>query len=245
VTPSKDQPIKPAWLPDWNNISHYPNPKVKKVPGKVWAWEFLRRNPKYQQLWEAYAALPKSAGFIYGGSAVLDIRERFQTEFGVYPAPPPISASDPDFERLVRFVNQSPPYWMWPADAPEDYEFQGPDLNHPAEVLMKFDLRLQIAVQVKGANAILKKEASRLSKAGTLSGQPRSKSESGKYCEYLRVLDAKMSGATSKVIAKEILGITDEDTLKDTQSVKEKVDDVFKAAKRLRDGGFCFLAARG
>ncbi|MBF0263440.1 MAG: hypothetical protein HQL97_16565 [Magnetococcales bacterium] len=35
----------PDWLPNWRNPSEYPGPKS---PIKVFAWEFLRRNQKYQ-----------------------------------------------------------------------------------------------------------------------------------------------------------------------------------------------------
>src|SRR5262249_43019243 len=37
------------WRPDWTDKSSYPN--VKATPSLQWAWEFLRRNDPYQQLW--------------------------------------------------------------------------------------------------------------------------------------------------------------------------------------------------
>ena len=57
--------------------------------------------------------------------------------------------------------------------------------------------------------------------------------------KYLRVLDAKLSGVTSKVIAVEILGIKNSDPEYQHDAVK----DAFDAAKRLRDGGYRFLPA--
>ncbi|MDD2367535.1 MAG: DUF6499 domain-containing protein [Desulfuromonadaceae bacterium] len=40
----------PTWLPDWRQVDEYPRTESKAV----YAWEFLRRNPNYQ---EAYARL--------------------------------------------------------------------------------------------------------------------------------------------------------------------------------------------
>jgi Family of unknown function (DUF6499) len=42
--------MKPRWLPDWeNDLAKYP--KITEKSRVEWAWQFLRRNPKYQQLW--------------------------------------------------------------------------------------------------------------------------------------------------------------------------------------------------
>ncbi len=36
-----------SWLPDWRNESDYPAPD--ELPLRLWAWEFLRRNPEFQK----------------------------------------------------------------------------------------------------------------------------------------------------------------------------------------------------
>jgi hypothetical protein len=41
---------------DWRNPSEYPKPTDLDATG--WAWEFLRRNPDYQRLWDIFDALP-------------------------------------------------------------------------------------------------------------------------------------------------------------------------------------------
>src|SRR6266566_3503388 len=131
---------KPNWLPDWKDVTKYPDPKQKKVSGRVWAWEFLRRNPEYQQLWEKYAALPP--GPIYEGPSAharVEIQERFEREFGVsHPAPPPMTIADPDLKWRLEFTTQKPRHWILPVDWSDDDEFEMPeiDLNHPAEVLV-------------------------------------------------------------------------------------------------------------
>ncbi len=212
----------PDWLPDWEDITKYPDPE--RATGRVWAWEFLRRNLQYQQLWEKHAALTPSGW----GWDLMDVYGRFRSEFGV----------------SSQFVAQNPRYWIlpWPDDEGIGNDLDGADLDHPAEVLVKFDLRLQLLPQLNSTKATLKKEAKRLAKAGVLGGQPRARFE--KYQIYLRVLDAKASSASPKEIAKEILGITNEAILQDTQYVKEKVDEVFEPAERLRDGGYRFLAVK-
>ncbi|GEM_PF-3461295 len=43
--------------PDWKDPSQYPDPK--KTSGKQWAWEFLRRNPQYQNNFNEVINLPK------------------------------------------------------------------------------------------------------------------------------------------------------------------------------------------
>jgi len=58
MTVSKKPPNKPDWLPNWEDETKYPDPK--KATGRVWAWEFLRRNPQYQQLWPKWL---RDAGF--------------------------------------------------------------------------------------------------------------------------------------------------------------------------------------
>lgn len=38
-----------SWLPNWEDVSQYPNPDTSD--SLQWAWEFLRRNSKYQEDW--------------------------------------------------------------------------------------------------------------------------------------------------------------------------------------------------
>ena len=59
-------------------------------------------------------------------------------------------------------------------------------------MLVKLDLRLQRKPQLLDVDRILRTEAKRLAEAGVLNGEPRAWFD--KYREYLRVLDAKLSG---------------------------------------------------
>ena len=40
----------PEWLPDWRDLTKYPDPK--SASPTQFAWEFLRRNPVYQKDYE-------------------------------------------------------------------------------------------------------------------------------------------------------------------------------------------------
>ena len=232
---------KPHWLPDWEDISKYPD--LKKATGRVWAWEFLRRNEKYQQLWSDFAALPP--GPIYSGASVdayTNICARFEREFGIWnPAPPKMTIADADFKGRPQFTSQGPRHWVMPSEPSDDDELDNfaelPEiyLDHPAEVVVKFDLRSQIKPQIIHVAKLLKDEAKHLSHAGVLSSEPRA--WFGRYRDYLRILDAKLSGISNKTIGAKILGI------KDPAYQKERAVSAFKAAKRLRDGDYRFLAA--
>lgn len=48
MKPDKKKPVlkKPDWIPDWRDEQNYPDPA--DTTAQQWAWEFLRRNPKYQ-----------------------------------------------------------------------------------------------------------------------------------------------------------------------------------------------------
>lgn len=150
-----------------------------------------------------------------------------------------MTSTDADFKRRLRFV-APPQYWIKRQDWPDKYDFDmtGADLEHPAELLAKFDLRSKIEPQVRKIKEILKEEAKNLAKIGVK--EPRGKFQM--YQRYLRVLDAKLSGAKDKTIALEVLGIQNEGKF-DPQYSKNKVRDVFRAAQRLRDNGYRFLAA--
>lgn len=51
-------------VPDWTDITAYPD-KAKKNP-RVWAWEFLRRNPEYQKMWKQIQSLPPGPILLFG-----------------------------------------------------------------------------------------------------------------------------------------------------------------------------------
>jgi hypothetical protein len=69
--------MAPAWLPDWKNQKNYPDP-TSTAP-QQWAWQFLRRNPEYQQLWKKGIFLQ----LFYNPASVDANLERGKKELGI------------------------------------------------------------------------------------------------------------------------------------------------------------------
>lgn len=57
---------KPAWkLIDWTDLNNYEHLGIEKNPSdEVYAWEFLRRNPQYQNDFSEYERTKKFPGYI-------------------------------------------------------------------------------------------------------------------------------------------------------------------------------------
>src|SRR6266700_5276026 len=106
---SKTQPAIPDWLPDWTKPDQYPDPKT--TSSRQWAWEFLRRNPEYQRLWDELIA-PHFDPKVWYNDQILEIlrndeyqrrwnelippeshSEVFEQRFGIRSFPPPHSMS--------------------------------------------------------------------------------------------------------------------------------------------------------
>jgi hypothetical protein len=111
-------PSQADWLPDWTDSTKYPEPE--KTSWRGWAWEFLRRNAKYQMVWQQFAALP--SGSIHHDFSAEDISERLEKDFGLLvPAPPSMKSSEPDFQNRPLFATHGRK-WMKPVDWPDDVE---------------------------------------------------------------------------------------------------------------------------
>src|SRR5258708_7875358 len=81
-------PPKTAWVPDWKDKTQYPDPTA--ISASLWAWEFLRRNPKYRSRWETLI-LPDmcNSSFIYKDFHLEDNWKLFEQDFGIRNPPPP------------------------------------------------------------------------------------------------------------------------------------------------------------
>lgn len=51
----------PQWLPDWRDDAFYKS--LEGLSGKQYAWEFLRRNPEYQEDWRRLHAIPQECRY--------------------------------------------------------------------------------------------------------------------------------------------------------------------------------------
>ena len=233
-----DMPPESTWVPNWKDENQYPHPK-NTVPS-MWAWEFLRRNAKYQSLWKKIM-LPamKNTSFIRPNS-YWEAKSQLEQEFGVlHPPPPWLSSAD-----IVTKMLWNPPRFIpavtvemrkvgWPVDEEDPYVVE--NVLDGTEALAKFDLRFPLLRQLKEVERTLRVRIKDLKKGGQLQ-MVRKQGRFSLYRNYLRLLDGKKAGAKRSEMAKAVF-------LKALGDNKLRVRDSLKAAERLRDYDYRFLAA--
>jgi len=208
--------MPPRWLPDWQNPAQYPNPaQASRVD---WAWEFLRRNPDYQRLWShlikpSYkrAHVKFSWRHVVPPAQLVSNRIRpylhctagnyplaiFRARFGIVTVPPNPSEPKPKLRfdpEVIRYARKplkrggTPPAWTYSVTANlQDHE-----------VLIWFDLRWPIEAQLKSAKKLLKQQINQNLPKGN---QFQFRIRPQQYARYLRLLDAKIAGATNAQVA--------------------------------------------
>ncbi len=217
----------PDWLPNWRDDGAYPDTAV--TSREQWAWEFLRRNPAYQNDYEIYrCALSKSynersiQNFI---DLTAELHERYEIGGLFDPA-----NNAPD---LTFFFNSTcPPKRMHKRGMPENPERYSPFQYY------RFDLRLRIKPQLAAVKDALEFRQQAFRRIGKLQKEKRAMTT--KYRQYLRVLDARRSGATHHEMAGTIYGVEFSDPdAKERQTVR----DDLAAAEVLCTSDYRFIAA--
>lgn len=232
---SKEPSSVSNWLPDWTDATAYPDPK--NTSKQALAWEFLRRNPEYQEMWNQLQA--QTASFPQKDFCKADeIRQRIE-DFGLLiPVPPTANSSDADFKKRPQFATHGRS-WMKPAEWPEDAEPYVVDelLKDPSEVMIKFDLRWSVQSQLLATTAFLKAQTQKLKNLKILEGtNHRMKPEY--FADYLRLLDGEAADQTHEKMAEVIYGIFEEYP---DHAGKQQVSDSLKRARWLRDKGYRFI----
>jgi hypothetical protein len=227
--------MKPNWLPNWLDESQYPDP-VNATPVQ-WAWEFLRRNRKYQRVWHELVE-PNYNPTIAGGQrrhpgrrtrlrVEPDDLRPFLREFYIVSRPPPSPAESnamPEFEiERIGYVESSK----------RRGRVQG--YLEPGQMVVWLDLRWPIQPQLRNAKAAFEE----VQKQQGISNRG-SRARANKYKTYLRILDAVEHGAPLKQIGAIIyprLGGSYPNNV-----ATQRARDDLKAAKRLRDRDFWRIA---
>jgi hypothetical protein len=182
--PSDERP--PPWLPDWRDVTGYPDPKapIGTTSSQRWRWEFQRRDPGYQRDWTERTDRP--AGFW---------RERYGLTKPIDPASPRAS-----FAGAV--------YWIQPRGA-GDRRFV--IVQGSGTALIQFDLTRPLMPQFKWAEFTLQpwmldeadvREA-RVDAGFLVISARRYKGFQWRprdWQRYLRLLDADASGASKDEI---------------------------------------------
>jgi hypothetical protein len=191
----------------------------------VWAWEFLRRNEEYRKFW-----IEKVVPFNKVRIWAREYDEELKLRFGV------LAPIDPSVATVPRFIADYT-YWRDWRDRKDEAE-DGP-VTLPLtkfHVAMVVDLRLSLNTQFTRLSETTKKYQDSLKSTGEI--DPKNPRKSPKYRIYLRILDAKASGARRPEIEKTLFpNATNAD-----QYRSKKFDYHLKEARRLRDSGYRALA---
>jgi hypothetical protein len=254
---------KPDWLPEWEDATQYPDPNTTSP--RQWAWEFLRRNPRYQQLWDERIG-PHFDPKRWYNDPILEIlrndqyqrqwnelipaasrSEVFEQQFGIRSFPPPhsMSSADPNFDLLgPRFVidflyfRRKPARRHWPRDQP----FEINETLSDGDVFIRFNVRSPTEPQLDKAKAILEQQKTYLKEMGDVEPLTSGKVRTDQYRDYLRLLDANTSGALYENASVEVLDeIADKIYVKKRHSKRLeqlRVLNGLKAAILLRDRNY-------
>jgi hypothetical protein len=256
----------PDWLPNWREPSEYPD--AKKTTARQWAWEFLRRNPEYQRLWEQVAAPYYSKERGLSDALALDTEnekirsdsvyaEKYKTEDGYKILSPSaiiferfrVRGALPPSERkhnlIFSYENpHSPPiqYLTHPADRYNSAFDPGPWKAAPI-TLEKGQVLVWMNTDkpIQPQLNMLKKVLKGFSEAreGTTTGQRPSR-RFRPYQDYLRILDARQAGIPQSEIAK-VIYISSKKRTNDVREATKAIYEDIKIAERLRDKDYLYI----
>lgn len=197
--------MTPAWLPDWQDSDAYPAPDDLTV--NQWRWEFTRRRQDYQDDWEVYAPPSHRQAAEIHSQAGLPVPEGYSTWFEV----PFESAEMPESEEKYGMCQLHDPakpeihagYFSTsrtPSLVTQTEHLSQAQLHEEHLAHYSFDLRKPIKPQIENARKHL--EETQID----LVGKPDSRRlHKAKLPLYLRVLDARRSGATFEEIGTVVL----------------------------------------
>lgn len=200
-----------TWPPDWRNADNYKHINIK-TPNNICAWEFLRRNPEYQKDFAEYQrsgeipSLPSPGP--YESTNMCDW-------YGLGPSSENLDPSI-DIPRLFYIGTDEYPYF-----STRGY---GKRLEFPDEFRVVLATEFDYAEQIKKIKAFFIKHRKK---------QKEFRQRKEFYATYLRILDARSSGAT----AREILDIVYMEQVKAESEVYNSAQKV----EELRDGEYIKL----
>jgi hypothetical protein len=227
----------PAWLPDWTDATVYP--VLGKTPIKLWGWEFLRRNPAYQQDWETeLAPLIAARGKAFDRTKSGEYKFARWLTYWNSPAGNPFvhvgfkyglaRAEDPAFAN-PRIAPSSAGGGFFLTCPPGLSEYIAQVSIKRNEIYVKFDLDVDLFSQMEAAKFALKKEA-----FGIKFKTWRRREED--WLDYLRVLDAEAVEADRGKIG-DVLYPNLRNDYPDYRR-QERLRDHIVAAHRMRDEGY-------
>lgn len=257
VKPQKTPKI-PAWLPDWKEPESYPDPN-DKVSSEQWAWEFLRRNPRYQYLYRIgrrhreswyktnsddkrfsryFKCVPKvNKGESYDeylmrcklANVIPKIIAKRQRILDIFPVIEVSQKLDPARTKPPKFNRD----YGYPIcnEVSEDEEEITFSVDGVDEVFIVFSAALPIKAQIQKAEKLLLEQQKYYEEQGhQLLHRGRVPFQTLR--NYLRYLDGELNGATQVEIARVVHPKDNPDT------AKQKVNKGIKTARYYRDIGY-------
>jgi hypothetical protein len=248
--------MPPKWPPDWTNPTQYPDPK--NTSAVQWAWEFLRRNKAYQQLWfkeigPNYNAADLDASWKSAGNIRPQQRTRIRAKkpsslsqsFYITADPPPSPLNQ--FREKFHILTYPPSPLEDKAKLYFDAQFipyEGPAAKaHEVarslkqnEMVLWFNLTWPLKEQLANAKKLLEKQTKENKNVAAAAFRVRAEH----YPLYLRVLDAKTAGIADAAIVKALYP-TRSNKYPNHNASQHLRDDI-KAAQRLRDRDFWLIA---
>lgn len=235
----------PEWLPDWRDEKAYTY--LNDASPTQWAWEFVRRNPKYQADYDAYTkavneprALPGESWSDYikrakekGGWQIppATAADKLSKKYKVEPRPYDPAVKDPP----IQFTEATPeqPPWV-------DFGYDHPGLRHAKEPFhLVFDLSQPIKPQLRNAEKMM--EVVQPAMESTEDRQ-HSKLHTRLFLIYIRLLDADEAGAKLGEITPILLpGVSNIDP---DYLGNKRLRANLKKARELRDHDYIYIALR-
>jgi hypothetical protein len=217
------------WPPDWTNAGHYPDPN--KTSPLQWAWEFLRRNQEYQDLWEKlieskYKRLKATKAL--RRPALMFERKFHITKTYFFPPPCPSENDPTGLSFDVAFILERSPSDAGPA-IPLNYGIDS------GEMMVVFNLNYPVMRQLK-----VVREALLSTSKEHKNVVPKFRRRIEHYQTYLRLLDARAAGASRKEILATLYR-TQTNSYPNYCANKSLRDDI-AAAERLRQKDFWLIA---
>lgn len=218
---------KPVWLPDWKDDNAYPR-RVDDWSISQWMWAFIRRNKKYRA---DYVHLSKVVHRIHLEECLME-----KWRIGTLPNP----ANDLGYMILTPFDDR-PPERLY-LDAPDvgGCVPPAPSPDESFQVTLRFDLRLNIDLQITRAREILVAESDR-QKEGIegitdFKKERASTPKKSELIKYLRAFDARVVGAEYLAIGAFLYPEKDSENGKD--SMKQSANRAAAVGRKLVEGGY-------
>ncbi len=236
-------------MPGWRDSGAYDY--TWALGAAQWAWEFLRRNPAYRADYAAFITTWRALEADYGAPPERDFQS-WKADPRAYLVVGEDEGADgcrvdQDKVLIECALGEKWGFYQFPRDPdlpatafdePQPWRglsrplqvVTGADLAYlgsdPARVALGFDLDLPLGEQLERARLYLGSLYARRRRDGRV--QPRTVAGlSGRWCRYLRMLDAEAAGIPKDEAASVIVA-------DDAGSVA----DDWAAARRLRDGGY-------